>query len=175
MAKLRKMLGDVNSKECIALMRLIETQSKATLAQWAVGYVKKNYLGIYEAECPGDLRMSEAIAACEEYLAGSKKIGEVKPILKEAVQAARDLEDNPTAQAAARAISTACGTVQTPTNALGFIFYGAAVMAYNQAGLNEEKEVYDRLADAEFKKVLGTLEQAAVADEPNPVKVKWNC
>lgn len=32
MAKLRKMLGDIESQEYILLMRLIETQSKETLA-----------------------------------------------------------------------------------------------------------------------------------------------
>lgn len=40
MPKMRKMLGDINSQECIALMQLIETQSKDTLAAWAVNYVK---------------------------------------------------------------------------------------------------------------------------------------
>ena len=32
MPKLRKMLGDVNSAECIALMRLIETQNESGAA-----------------------------------------------------------------------------------------------------------------------------------------------
>ena len=35
MAKLRKMLGDIKSEECINLMRLIETQSHETLSKWA--------------------------------------------------------------------------------------------------------------------------------------------
>ena len=44
MAKLRKMLGDVDSPECIAMMRLIETQSETTLARWALGYVESRIL-----------------------------------------------------------------------------------------------------------------------------------
>ena len=159
MPKLRKMLGDVNSEECISLMQLIETQSKSTLTAWAVGYVKENYLGLYEAEHPEDHRLRDAVSACEECLTGTKKLSEIKPVLKEA----------------ARAVSTACGTLQTPTNALGFIFYGAAAKAYSQAGLDGSKEVYDRLADVEFRNVYESLKKAAVEDEKNPVKVKWNC
>lgn len=175
MPKLRKMLGEVDSAECISLMRLIETQSKSTLAAWAVGYVKENYLGIYEAEMPKDRRLSDAVSACMECLTGKKKLSEIKPILKEAAQCARDSADCPVVQAAARAVSTACGTLQTPTNALGFIFYGAAAKAYSEAGLDESKEVYDRLADVEFRNVYESLKKAAVVDEKNPVKVKWNC
>lgn len=129
MPKLRKMLGDVNSEECISLMQLIETQSKSTLTAWAVGYVKENYLGLYEAEHPEDHRLRDAVSACEECLTGTKKLSEIKPVLKEAAQSARDAADYPVGQAAARAVSTACGTLQTPTNALGFIFYGAAAKA----------------------------------------------
>ncbi|MBQ8642472.1 MAG: hypothetical protein IJ480_09680 [Clostridia bacterium] len=44
MVKLRKMPGDVNSPECTALMRQIETQSKETLAGWAAAFVKKRIL-----------------------------------------------------------------------------------------------------------------------------------
>lgn len=175
MPKLRKMLGDVDSEECLALMHLIETQNKNTLAAWAVGYAKENYLGIYEREFPGDNRLAVAVSACEEYLAGNKKLSEIKPILKEAGISARDAVESPAGQAAARAVSTACGTVQTPTNALGFIFYGAAATAYSQAGTSESREVYDQLAKEEFKKVYESLKRAAVADEVNPVKVKWNC
>ena len=48
MAKLRKMLGDVDSPECIAMMRLIETQSETTLARWALGYVESRILPVYK-------------------------------------------------------------------------------------------------------------------------------
>lgn len=40
MPNLRKMLGNVQSEECRSLMRLMETQSKKTLADWAVAYAK---------------------------------------------------------------------------------------------------------------------------------------
>ena len=84
------------------MMRLIETQSKSTLAAWAISYARENYLTIYEEECPGDLRLREGISACEDYLCGGRRLAEVKPVLKEAAEIARNLADQPVAQAAAR-------------------------------------------------------------------------
>lgn len=96
MPKLRKMLGDIHSPECVNLMRLIETQSKTTLAAWAVGYAKKHYLELYEAECPGDLRLRDTIAACEAYFNGIKQQNEIKPLIRQAGQIARDRAEQPT-------------------------------------------------------------------------------
>lgn len=175
MAKLRKMLCDINSPECTALMRLIETQSQATLASWAIQYAKDNYLGIYETQRPQDSILRDTILSCEEYLAGSRKLAEVKPLLTEAGQTARGLEENPIAQAAARAVSTACAAVRTPTNALGFLFYGSAAVAYSQAGLEETIETYNKIAEAELKKAFASLQQVSIPDEPHPAKIKWNC
>lgn len=86
MPKLRKMLGDMESGECVSLMRLIETQSKMTLAAWAIRYARDHYLGIYESEYPDDLRMREIISVCEDYIEGNKKLSDIKPVIKEAVQ-----------------------------------------------------------------------------------------
>lgn len=175
MAKLRKMLCDINSPECIAMMKLIETQSKATLASWAIGFAKENYLPIYEKQCPEDARLGEAVAACEKHLAGEILLKEIKPIIKEAQLLARDVEGDPVAQAAARAVATACATINTPTNSLGYLFYGAAAVAYDTAGLEKSAEVYDALASAEMKKALADLQEKAVKDEPKPAKIKWGC
>lgn len=38
MAKLRKMLGSADSPYIVSLMRLIETQSKETIAGWCLDY-----------------------------------------------------------------------------------------------------------------------------------------
>lgn len=172
--KLRKMLGSIEDPSIIELMKLIETQSKQTLAAWTAAYVKEHFLFLYEAAYPEDSRPHNAISAVEEHLKGNLTLKELNPIVKDAMQAARDA-DNPTAQAAARAISTACGTIKTPTNALGFAFYSAAAAAYHQAGLSEVPEVYDALAAKELAAILESLKAAAVTDEPNPVKVKWGC
>lgn len=173
--KLRKMLGSVDSKESVGLMGMIETQSKITLAAWAITYAKDHYLAIYEEVCPADQRLREIVAACEEYLQESRKLNEVKPLIREAGQIAREIIDNPVGQAAARAISTACAVIQTPTNALGFLFYGAAAVAYSRAGLTQPAEIYDELTQIELGQALDSLEKIAVYNEPNPVKIKWNC
>lgn len=175
MAKLRKMLGNIEEPAIIEIMKIIETQNKQTLAGWACSYVKKHYLPIYETACPEDKRLHNAVLAVEKHLNGSLTLKELNPIVKEAMQAAREIEADPVAQAAARAVSTACGVIKTPTNALGFAFYGAAASAYSQAGLSETPEVYDTLAAKELTNILESLKAVAVADEPNPVRIKWNC
>ena len=52
--KLRKMLGKMDSPECQALMRQMETQSKQTLAAWAVAYAKERYLPLYQSAYPAE-------------------------------------------------------------------------------------------------------------------------
>ena len=88
--KLRKMLGSIDSPECIGLMRLIETQSKETLAKWAVGYAQENYLPVYEKTGENGC-YARAAEACKAFLAGETKLADVKPLLKEAREAAAKL------------------------------------------------------------------------------------
>ena len=78
-------------------------------------------------------------------------------------------------QAAARAVATACASVQTPTSALGFLFYTAAAAAYNEKGLNADASTYDALAEREFQAALQSLRAAAVPDEPHPARLNWGC
>lgn len=52
MPKLRKMLGDPRSKYCMAMMQLIDTQSKETLSLWAMDYAAERYLPICEKAYP---------------------------------------------------------------------------------------------------------------------------
>lgn len=175
MAKLRKMLGSIDNPYIISLMRLIETQSKSTLANWAIDYAENHFICIYEKEHCDDLRLRSVVSASKEYLNGVKKLNEVKPLLREANQIAKESEGNPIAQAAARAVATACATIQTPTNALGFIFYGAAAVVYEGVGLLENSQTYDELASKEFEKILRSLQEVAISNEENPVKINWNC
>ncbi|MBS6196291.1 MAG: hypothetical protein KH828_12005 [Clostridiales bacterium] len=175
MAKLRKMLGKADDPQILEMMGVIETQSKQTLAAWAADYVEKNYLDIYENAYPGDGRFREIISAVKDCINGVIKAKDLKPFLREANGIARQADADPAAQAAARALATACSVVQTPTGALGFAFYGAAASAYQKAGPEESTEVYDALGSAELDRILASLRLAAVSDEPNPVKVKWHC
>ena len=59
--KLRKMLGKMDSPECQALMRQMETQSKQTLAAWAVAYAKERYLPLYQSAYPAEERLPAGV------------------------------------------------------------------------------------------------------------------
>ena len=176
MPKLRKMLGASDSPYIISLMRLIETQSKATIASWCMDYCEEHILPIFEKHCPDDNRPRMAIAASRDWFEGRKKLPEVKNIiLNECHAAARELDDNPVAQAAARACGQAAACFHTPTHSLGLAFYGAAAIAYDSVGLSEKPEVYDRIAAEECAKMEEALRAVAVEAEPNPAKINWRC
>lgn len=94
MAKLRKMLGNIQSQECMEMKGLIETQCHHTLSAWAVAFAKESYLPIYAAEC-GSSCLEDAVAACEAYLAGARMLKDVKPYLRAAAQLARETGGEP--------------------------------------------------------------------------------
>jgi hypothetical protein len=174
--KLRKMLGAADSPYIVSLMRLLETQSKATIANWCMDYAEAFILPIFERHCPGDERPRHAIEASRQWFAGEKKLAEVRDIiLRECHGVARELDDNPAAQAAARACGQASACFHTPTHSLGLAFYGAAAIAYDRVGLEQSAEVYDQIAAEEVAKMQAALEAVAVENEPNPAKLKWNC
>ena len=176
MPKLRKMLGAADSPYILSLMHLIDTQSKATIANWCMDYCEEHILPIFEKHCPGDQRPRRAIAAAREWFEGKKKLPEVRNIiLNECHAAARELDGNPAAQAAARACGQASACFHTPTHSLGLAFYGAAAIAYDRVGLNEKPEVYEQIAAQECAKMEAALRAAAVENEPNPAKIRWNC
>ena len=172
MPKLRKMLGRADDPEIVALMRAIETQSRETLARWALDCAERRYLPLLPDGEPAGKTLRETAAAVRSHLNGTLTKKELKPLLTEARKIA--LSD-PAEQAAARAAATAFGVSQTPTNALGFTFYGAAAAAYREAGTAESQECYDRLAAAELTALLRELEAVSVPDEPNPVRPNWSC
>ena len=166
---LRKMLGDIYSEECQALMQLIETQNHVTLNQWAIHYAKTYYLPMSEEDW-----LVEGLQRCEQYLEGQLSLKEIKPILKDLRIQSSKIKD-PTKLACSRAIVTALSTINTPSNAFGFLLYGAAFKAYSTLGLEASKEAYDLLAAQELKFALSDLKKHCVTNEAHPVKIKWNC
>ncbi|MFV0363904.1 MAG: putative immunity protein [Suipraeoptans sp.] len=157
-------------------MRVIETQSKATIAGWCLDYAEEFILPIFEKECSQDTRPRSAIDASRRWFEGKAKLPEVKHIiLNECHAAARELNDNPVAQAAARACGQAAACFHTPTHSLGLAFYGSAAIAYDRVGLNEKPEVYDEIAAEECAKMEQALRKVAIENEPNPAKINWNC
>ena len=175
MAKLRKTQGRIDEPNVVALMRLIETQSVQTLAGWACEYAKQRYLPLLQKSQMDSSVQEQALAAVEDYLRGQLSLAKIKPQLKAASQAAAAIKDQPMEQAAARAIAVACAVAQTPTNALGFLFYGAAAAAYDQLGLAQKQDSYDQAATQELAMALQSLQECAVEHEENPVKIDWNC
>jgi len=176
MPKPRKMLGSADASYIVALMRLIETQSKITLANWCLDYAEAQILPIYEKAYPEDARCKNALDAARDWMAGKVKFPEVKKIiLHECHAAAREAEDHPAAQAAARTCGQASACIHTPTHALGLAFYGAAAIAYDRVGIAEPPEVYEQIAAEECGKMLAALQAMAVENEPNPAKINWNC
>jgi hypothetical protein len=176
MAKKRKTLGDVNSASAVELRNLTDTQSKDTIRKWCLDYAEKKILPIFEKHCPGDERPGNAIRAAHDYLDGKVKFPAVKNIiLNECHAAARELETNPVAQAAARAVGQGSAVVHTLTHSLGLFFYAAAAVAYDRVGLEETDAVYAKIAEEVCLDYTNALRSVAVENEPNPAKLKWNC
>lgn len=170
------MLGAADSPYIVSLMRLIETQSKATIAKWCIDYAETNILPIYLKSYPDDNRPLLALQAARDWFDGKKKLPEVKDvILNSCHAAAREAEDNPAAQAAARACGQASACFHTPTHSLGLAFYGSAAIAYDRVGLNKKPEVYDAIACEECAKMENALMLIAIKNEPNPAKINWRC
>jgi hypothetical protein len=174
--KLRKMLGDVYAPSAVALRELIDTQSKDTIREWCLDYAEKKMLPIFEKHCPGDSRPRSAVNAARNYLDGKIKFPIVKGIiLNDCHAAARELDGNPIAQAAARAVGQGSAVVHTLTHSLGLFFYAAAAVAYDRVGLEAPDEVYVEIAEEVCLDYTAALRAVAVENEPNPAKLKWNC
>lgn len=130
--KLRKMLGSVDDDSCIKLMKLIETQSIATLFSWAVSYVEVNILPVLNNHYNESEKVFNYINQVKAYINSEVKLKDIKPVLKDLRELAKATNDNPITQAALRTIATACAVVTTPTNALGFTFYALATKVYHE-------------------------------------------
>ena len=174
--KPRKTLGDVNSLSAITLRELVDTQSKDIIRIWCLGYAERIVLPIFEKHCPDDSRPRNAVNAARDYLDGKIKFPVVKNIiLNECHAAARELEANPTAQAAARAVGQGTAVVHALTHSLGLYFYAAAAVAYDRIGVDATDEAYAQIAEEVCLDYTDALRAIAVRDEPNPAKLKWNC
>jgi len=176
MPKYRKMLNDIDASYLQSLMRLIETQSKTTLAKWSIDYSYKKILPIYEKECPNDDRCKHALDAAMEWLDGKVKLPYVKNIiLNECHAAAREAEKNPVAQAAARTCGQAAATIHAPTHSLGLALYGALAVAYDSLGINASWDDLLEVAAEECGNMEAALQAVSVDNEPNPAKINWKC
>jgi hypothetical protein len=172
-SKVQKTLGNFQSPPILSLMRRIETQSKPTLIRWAAGYAEEHILPVYAADYPLDTRPGDALRNAIGWLEGRVKFVDAKHTNNDAHTAATQAEGNPAAQAAARACAHAALTIHVPAHCLGIAFYGAAALAYAQAGLQAEPEAYAAVAEREWAQMEEALRRIAVEDEPNPAKLDW--
>ena len=176
MPKYRKMLNDINAPYLQSLMRLIETQSKQTLAHWSIDYARAHILPIYEKAYANDARCKNALDAADEWLVGRVKLPYVKNIiLNECHAAARESDANPAAQAAARSCGQAAATIHAPTHSLGLALYGALAVAYDKLGINADWSALVGAAAGECAKMEAALRAVSVENEPDPAKINWNC
>ncbi|MGN1019613.1 MAG: putative immunity protein [Aristaeellaceae bacterium] len=162
MPRLRRMPGSAEHPTVAAMMRLMETQSHATLTRWAADQAEALALPVYLAACPEDGRLPETLAAVRRFLAGELSAAGLAAPLEAARQAARETAD-PAAQAAARA----------STSALGFTFCCAAAVACAQAGTSASPAGHDALADEVFARLLTSLRAAAIPGEARPARLNW--
>lgn len=175
MPKARKMLSDWNAPYIQSLMKLIKTQSKATLALWAVDYAERVLLPLWSKHFPTDLRPQNALNAAREWLSGTIKLPQAKPAILECHAAAREADGNPVAQAAARTIAQCASTIHSARHCIGLAFYGALAVAYDRLGTDLPWGQIEQCAAAECARMEAALRAVAVENEPNPAKIDWKC
>lgn len=171
MPKERKMLNDWNAPYIRSLMKLIETQSKATLANWSADYAERVLLPLWREHYPNDPRPQNALDAARAWLLGAIKLPPAKAAILECHAAAREAEGNPVAQAAARAIGQCASTIHSARHCIGLAFYGALAVAYDRLGTDAPWGQLEQNAAEECGRMEAALRAVAVENEPNPAKI----
>ncbi len=175
MPKARKMLSDWEAPYIQSLMKLIEKQSKSTLAHWAVDYTERVILPLWSKYYADDLRPQNALNAANEWLSGTIKLPQAKKAILECHAAAREADGNSAAQAAARAIGQSTSTIHSARHCMGLVLYGAIAVSYDELGTSAAWEQLEQCAADECGRMLDALLAVAVENEPNPAKIDWKC
>jgi hypothetical protein len=120
-----------------------------SVAQCCNSFAEEKILPIYEKHCPNDGRARLALAIAKEVLCGSISLEEAKGRKKAALgPVARELEGNPAAQCAARAIiDLSFASLYSLDSAVRFLEYASAAVAYDEAGLKETGSRYAAIAE----------------------------
>lgn len=175
MPKTRKMLSDWEAPYIQSLVKLIETQSKSTLAHWSLDYAQQVIVPLWSKHYPDDQRPQNALRAAREWLSGEIKLPQAKAAILACHAAAREAEGNPVAQAAARGIGQCASTIHAAGHCIGLAFYGALAVAYDTLGTKTPWEQLEQCAADECSRMLDALRAVSVEDEPNPAKLSWKC
>ena len=171
----RKMLSDWDAPYMQALVKLIETQSKATIVRWTLDYAGLVMLPLWEKHFPEDHRPKAAIEAARAWLAGDINLSQAKPVILGCHAAARESVANSAAQAAARAIGQSASTIHAPTHCVGLAMYGALAAAYDALGIDAPWVALEAYAAEECGRMREALCAIAIENEPNPAKFNWMC
>lgn len=161
------MLSDWEAPYIQSLIKLIETQSKATLAHWAVDYSERVILPLWSKHCPEDSRPQNALEAAREWISGTIKLPQAKSAILECHAAARETERNPVAQAAARTIGQCASTIHSARHCIGLALYGALAVAYDRLGTDAPWGQIEQCAAEECGRMEAVLRAVAVKDESN--------
>ncbi len=175
MPKARKMLSDWKAPYIQSLMKLIETQSKSTLAHWAVDYAERFILPLWNKYYPYDQRPQNALNAAREWLSGAIKLPPAKKVILDCHAAAREADGNSVAQTAARAVGQCASTIHSARHCIGLAFYGALAVAYDRLGTDVSWGQIEQCAAEECGRMEAALRAVAVEIEPNPAKIDWKC
>lgn len=169
------MLSNWEADYIQSCMRVIETQSKETLANWAMDYSWEILLPLWKEYYPDDLRPQMALQAGHDWLEGIIKLPVAKKQILECHNAARDAEGVPVAQAAARAIAQSASTIHSARHCIGLLFYGALAISYAQLGTDASWLDLETFAADECRKMEEALSKIAIKEELNPAKINWFC
>ena len=169
------MLSDWEAPYLQAMARQIETQSKETLARWAVVYAERVILPLWTSHNPGDERPREALDAAKAWLSGEVTLPQAKPAILACHAAARESASNPVAQASARAIGQSASTIHSAQHCIGLALYGALAVAYDRLGIQARWCDLEQFAAEECGRMLDALLAVSVSDEPQPAKINWQC
>jgi hypothetical protein len=175
MSKPRKMLSDWQAPYIQSLIKLIETQSKATLARWCVDYAEDRIVPLYERQKPDDSRPLAAICAARVWLAGEIKLPQAKIAILACHAAAREADGDPIAQAAARAVGQCAATIHSARHCIGLALYGALALTYEHRGADAAWQQIEQQAAKECSRMEAALRAVAVENEPEPAKIVWHC
>ncbi|EGO63283.1 putative immunity protein [Acetonema longum] len=104
---------------------------------------------------------------------GAIKLPQAKAAILECHAAAREVDGNPVAQAAARAIGQCASTIHSARHCIGLALYGAIAVAYDRLGTDAPWCQIEQGAAEEYGRMLDALGAVAMENEPNPAKIDW--
>ena len=93
--------------------------------------------------------------------------------MNECHAAAREADNAPAAQAAARTCGQAAAAIHAPAHSLGLAIYGSLAAAYDILGAEASWDSLVKAAAVECKKMEDALRVIAVENEANPAKIRW--